>query len=78
MVAPQHCDRVRVLAGCCQVAILCNHQRSVPKTHEAQMGKVQEKLDAASAELEQLQEDYKLAVKGKAPKDGRKIGNPEG
>eukprot|EP00877_Chromochloris_zofingiensis_P012806 jgi/Chrzof1/777/Cz01g28140.t1 len=61
-----------------EVAILCNHQRSVPKTHEAQMGKVQEKLDAASAELEQLQEDYKLAVKGKAPKDGRKIGNPEG
>jgi DNA topoisomerase-1 len=28
------------------VAILCNHQRSVPKTHEASMGKMREKVSA--------------------------------
>jgi DNA topoisomerase I len=27
-----------------QVAILCNHQRSVPKAHTAQMGKIQDKV----------------------------------
>lgn len=31
-----------------EVAILCNHQRSVPKTHGAQMEKMKEKLDGAA------------------------------
>lgn len=35
-----------------QVAILCNHQRSVPKTHDNQMKVMQEKLDAMRQELQ--------------------------
>ena len=35
-----------------EVAILCNHQRSVPKGHQGQMAKMQEKLQALRDELE--------------------------
>jgi hypothetical protein len=38
--------------GSLQVAILCNHQRSVPKTHDNQMKVMQEKLDAMRQELQ--------------------------
>lgn len=31
------------------VAILCNHQRAVPKTHEQSMGKMKEKVGARLA-----------------------------
>jgi DNA topoisomerase-1 len=27
-----------------QVAVLCNHQRAVPKTHSAQMGRIHDKI----------------------------------
>lgn len=37
-----------------QVAILCNHQRSVPKTHGAQMEKIEGKLKELQAELAEL------------------------
>ena len=33
------------------MAILCNHQRSVPKGHQGQMEKLQEKMAALRAEL---------------------------
>jgi hypothetical protein len=32
-----------------QVAILCNHQRSIPKTHGASMEKLEAKLDGGRA-----------------------------
>eukprot|EP00917_Polyrhabdina_sp_WS-2016_P010078 GHVP01022209.1.p1 GENE.GHVP01022209.1~~GHVP01022209.1.p1 ORF type:complete len:729 (+),score=165.57 GHVP01022209.1:3529-5715(+) len=35
-----------------EVAILCNHQRTVPKQHETSMGKMQQQLDALDAEIE--------------------------
>lgn len=31
------------------VAILCNHQRAVPKTHEQSMGKMKDKVSLGSA-----------------------------
>lgn len=34
------------------VAILCNHQRAVPKTHEQSMGKMREKVVTIFAALE--------------------------
>ncbi len=43
-----------------QVAILCNHQRSVPKGHEGQMGKMQEKLAA-------LEEEVKVGARLRPP-----------
>jgi DNA topoisomerase-1 len=33
------------------VAILCNHQRSVPKTHDASMGKMRERVGLNLAHL---------------------------
>lgn len=59
-----------------QVAILCNHQRAVPKTHGNQMEKMQEKLAALNQELADLEEELRLAKKGKAP-DGKKAAAPE-
>ncbi len=56
-----------------QVAILCNHQRSVPRGHEGQMEKMQGKLAALNAELAELQGDLKAARSGKMAKDGKKL-----
>eukprot|EP01114_Cavostelium_apophysatum_P012160 TRINITY_DN2698_c0_g1_i2.p1 TRINITY_DN2698_c0_g1~~TRINITY_DN2698_c0_g1_i2.p1 ORF type:complete len:906 (-),score=334.78 TRINITY_DN2698_c0_g1_i2:19-2598(-) len=38
------------------VAILCNHQRSVSKTFGEQMGKIDEKIDEHNAEIKKLKE----------------------
>lgn len=35
-----------------EVAILCNHQRAIPKSHDNQMTKLREKVEAAQHELE--------------------------
>jgi DNA topoisomerase-1 len=55
-----------------QVAILCNHQRSVPKQFDNQMEKMKEKLDDLEAEEAALQ----AALKGKAPKKQSKGKTP--
>ena len=55
-----------------EVAILCNHQRSIPKGHTSQMEKMQEKLAALQAELQEMMEELKLAKAGKSGKDGKK------
>lgn len=54
------------------VAILCNHQRSVPKTHGANMEKASVKLNAIKDELKLLERDLTLVKSGKALPDGRK------
>ncbi|GAQ80759.1 DNA topoisomerase I [Klebsormidium nitens] len=51
-----------------EVAILCNHQRSVSKAHEGQMEKLSLKLKEAEEELGFLKEDLARARKGKPPK----------
>lgn len=53
-----------------QVAILCNHQRSVPKTHEASMAKATEKLNAMREEVKELEEQHSKALRGRG-------GNPD-
>lgn len=50
-----------------EVAILCNHQRSVPKGHEASMEKMREKIQKAKEELADLEKELKMALKGKNP-----------
>lgn len=50
-----------------QVAILCNHQRSVPKGHSGQMQKMEDKLLAAQQELDDLQAELKAAERGGSP-----------
>lgn len=37
-----------------EVAILCNHQRTLPKAHESQMGKLRSRKDEATEWLEEL------------------------
>lgn len=56
-----------------EVAILCNHQRSVPRGHTAAMEKMQEKLAVLQAEMSDLMEDLKRARAGKSSKDGKKL-----
>ncbi|KAK7393756.1 hypothetical protein VNO78_22320 [Psophocarpus tetragonolobus] len=48
-----------------QVAIICNHQRSVSKSHTAQMSRLNEKIDELQALLKELKTDLDRARKGK-------------
>ncbi|KAA8529663.1 hypothetical protein F0562_034237 [Nyssa sinensis] len=50
-----------------EVAIICNHQRSVSKSHSAQMTKLNEKIDELKGILDELQTDLARAKKGKPP-----------
>ncbi|XP_058663403.1 DNA topoisomerase I, mitochondrial isoform X2 [Ammospiza nelsoni] len=43
------------------VAILCNHQRSIPKTFARSMQVLQEKIDAKKKQVEEAQEEVKKA-----------------
>ena len=51
--------------GCVQVAILCNHQRAVPKGHTGQMQKMEAKLLEHQEALDALQAELVAAEKGK-------------
>ncbi|CAF3813496.1 unnamed protein product [Rotaria sp. Silwood1] len=44
-----------------QVALLCNHQRSVPKTFEKSMGTLKAKIDAKKSEIDEQKNEYKRA-----------------
>ena len=48
-----------------QVAILCNHQRAVPKGHTGQMQKMEAKLLEHQEQLDALQAELVAAQKGK-------------
>jgi hypothetical protein len=48
-----------------QVAILCNHQRSVPKKHEEGMEKLKEQMEALREEKTKLQKRLKDVLAGK-------------
>ncbi|PIA50017.1 hypothetical protein AQUCO_01300624v1 [Aquilegia coerulea] len=50
-----------------EVAIICNHQRSVSKSHSAQMSKLNEKMEELKAVSEGLKVDLMRAKKGKPP-----------
>lgn len=53
-----------------EVAIICNHQRTVSKSHSAQMLRLNEKIDELKALLEELQDDLSRSKKGKPPSRG--------
>ncbi|KAK1274463.1 DNA topoisomerase 1 [Acorus gramineus] len=50
-----------------EVAIICNHQRSVSKSHDAQMSRLDEKISDLKAQREDLNVDLGRAKKGKPP-----------
>lgn len=59
-----------------QVAILCNHQKTVSKGHEGQMTKLQDQYDEAvddKEELEEALEEIKGKKKDKKSKDSERV-----
>ncbi|CAA7025341.1 unnamed protein product [Microthlaspi erraticum] len=61
-----------------EVAIICNHQRTVSKSHGAQVQRLAGKLDELREGLKQLKTNLERAKKGKLPlegSDGKKTRN---
>ncbi|KAJ1267324.1 hypothetical protein BS78_07G047100 [Paspalum vaginatum] len=52
-----------------EVAIICNHQCCVSKSHDAQMARVNEKIDELKGQMDELKVDLSKA------KEGRSLGN---
>ncbi|GAB4826222.1 hypothetical protein Ancab_009087 [Ancistrocladus abbreviatus] len=50
-----------------EVAIICNHQRTVSKSHSAQMERLTEKINELKSVLGELETDLARAKKGKSP-----------
>ncbi|RVW38871.1 DNA topoisomerase 1 beta [Vitis vinifera] len=50
-----------------EVAIICNHQRSVSKSHDVQMSRLSEKMRELQGVLDELKTDLARAKKGKPP-----------
>ncbi|XP_051148681.1 DNA topoisomerase 1 alpha-like isoform X2 [Andrographis paniculata] len=50
-----------------QVAIICNHQRTVSKSHDAQMSRLNEKIEELKGVMEELKTDLTRVKKGKPP-----------
>jgi DNA topoisomerase-1 len=50
-----------------QVALLCNHKRSLPPTHAEGMKKLEDKTSALEAEIQELKEHQRLIKAGKKP-----------
>ncbi|CAK7324565.1 unnamed protein product [Dovyalis caffra] len=50
-----------------QVAIICNHQRTISKSHDAQMSRLTEKIEELKGTLKELKTDLDRAKKGKPP-----------
>ncbi|KAE8775865.1 DNA topoisomerase 1 [Hordeum vulgare] len=46
-----------------EVAIICNHQRAVPKSHDSQMNKLNEKIDELTAQRDELNIEWEKAKK---------------
>ncbi|KAL1822157.1 hypothetical protein ACET3Z_008935 [Daucus carota] len=53
-----------------EVAIICNHQRSVSKSHSTQMMRLDEKINELKNLIEELKTDLSRAKKGKPPLKG--------
>ena len=60
-----------------QVAILCNHQRSVPKGHGDQMQRMADKLQTAQAELDDLTLQLKISQGKAKAADAKQLKSPE-
>ena len=50
-----------------QVAILCNHQRTLPKTHDSQMEKLDLKIKEIKDEIKELKNHLEMIKKGIDP-----------
>jgi len=60
-----------------QVAVLCNHQRTLSKSHAVQMENLDTKINEATEEIKQLTEHLQLIKEGKTPTERKnKNGEP--
>lgn len=59
------------------MAILCNHQRSVPKKHSEQLDKLKKQVEELQAEKAKLVEQYRAAKEGKSLDDSEEEGTPK-
>ncbi|KAF0896525.1 hypothetical protein E2562_024383, partial [Oryza meyeriana var. granulata] len=59
-----------------EVAIICNHQRSVSKSHDSQMTRLNEKIDELKAQRDELKVDLSKVKKGR-PLGNDKDGKPK-
>lgn len=55
------------------VAVLCNHQRAPPKTHDKQMENLEAKISEKEKQLKEVRKDLKLAKKEKDEKNKEKL-----
>lgn len=62
-------DKILFFQQCSvQVAILCNHQRSIPKSHANQMEKIAKQVTDTEEEIKELKDHIKRLNQGKVPK----------
>jgi len=54
------------------VAILCNHQRAVPKTHDTSMANLQAKIDKKTEEVLKAEKEYKAVKKSRGAEEEKK------
>jgi len=54
------------------VAVLCNHQRAVPKTHDKSMGTLREKIELKREAVEKVEKEFKTMKKAVKSKGGNK------
>ena len=52
------------------VAVLCNHQRAVPKTHDKSMGTLKEKIELKKEAVEKAEKEFKAMKKAFKAKSG--------
>ena len=60
-----------------QVAILCNHQRAVPKGHTDQMQRLADKLQTAQDELDDLTLQLRISQGKAKASDAKKLKSPD-
>lgn len=60
-----------------QVAILCNHQRSVSKTHGEQLEKIDKQIQDIKDAIEELEEEYDIKTGKKKKRKKKKDKTPE-
>jgi DNA topoisomerase-1 len=71
-------DKILFFQECSvKVAILCNHQRTVSKTHATQMEKFTKQITDVQDEIKELHEHIKRLEQGKKPKKRGKKENGE-
>ena len=60
-----------------EVAILCNHQRAVPKTHHVSIAKLQEKISIVKLQRHRVKRELKEALKLKELQEHAHVLHPE-